>query len=234
MTNLTLRPSDERGIGRADWLDSRFSFSFADYHDPAHMGFRSLRVINEDRVAPEGGFPTHPHRDMEIITYVMDGALAHKDSLGNGAAIRPGEIQRMSAGTGILHSEFNPSKTDPVHLLQIWIMPKARGGAPSYAQQTIDSASVTGKFGLIASGNGRDGSVGIQQDADLWLAKLKKGESAEFKLRKGRGAWAQIARGDVAFEDVQLAAGDGASWQDPGSVTLTARADSEVLLFDLA
>jgi redox-sensitive bicupin YhaK (pirin superfamily) len=235
MTKLTLRPSNERGRGEgADWLDSRFSFSFADYHDPAHMGFRDLRVINEDRVAPASGFPTHPHRDMEIITYVMEGALAHKDSLGNGAMIRPGEIQRMSAGTGILHSEFNPSKTEPVHLLQIWIMPKTRGGAPSYAQQQIEAKTVQGKFGLIASPDSRDGSISMGQDADLWLAKLKKGEKAEFNLRKGRGAWAQIARGAVTLDGTSLKAGDGASWEDAGTVRLTANDDSEVLLFDLA
>jgi redox-sensitive bicupin YhaK (pirin superfamily) len=235
MTKLTLRPSNERGHGDgADWLDSRFSFSFADYHDPSHMGFRDLRVINEDRVAPASGFPTHPHRDMEIITYVMEGALAHKDSLGNGAMIRPGEIQRMSAGTGILHSEFNPSQTEPVHLLQIWIMPKARGGKPSYAQQEINQDAVKGKFGLIASPDGRDGSISMGQDADLWLAKLKKGESVEFNLRKGRGAWAQIARGDLTLDGTKLSSGDGANWESPGPVRLTANDDSEVLLFDLA
>jgi len=211
MTNLKLRPSNERGRGGADWLDSHFSFSFADYYDPAHMGFRSLRVINEDHVAPEGGFPTHPHRDMEIITYVMEGELAHKDSLGNGASIRPGEIQRMSAGTGIQHSEFNPSNATPVHLLQIWITPSHRGGAPSYAQQQIDQKAVTGKFGLIASNDGRDGSISMQQDADLWLAKLAKGQTVEFTLRPKRGAWVQIARGAVTVDAMSLQAGDGAS-----------------------
>ena len=199
MTNLTLRPSSERGVGGSDWLDSRFSFSFADYHDAAHMGFRDLRVINEDYVAPGGGFPAHPHRDMEIITYVMEGALAHKDSTGTAAVIRPGEIQRMSAGSGILHSEFNASQTEKVHLLQIWILPEKKGGAPSYAQQEIHQKAVTGKFGLIASRNGRDSSITMQQDADLWLAKLKKGDKAEFALRAGRGAWAQIARGAVTL-----------------------------------
>src|ERR1700722_19091554 len=208
MKNITLRPSKERGQGGADWLDSRFSFSFADYHDPAHMGFRSLRVINEDRVAAEGGFPMHPHRDMEIITYVMEGELEHKDSLGTGAVIRPGDIQRMSAGTGIVHSEFNPSFGDAVHLLQIWILPAKRGGSPSYEQKKINDASVTGKFGLIASPDGVDGSISLQQDAKLWLAKLKKGESAEFDLKSGRGAWAQIARGAVTLDGKDMDKGD--------------------------
>lgn len=233
MSQLALRPANERGRGQADWLDSRFSFSFADYYDPNHMGFHDLRVINEDRIAPAGGFPMHGHRDMEIITYVMEGALAHKDSIGNGAIIRPGEIQRMSAGNGILHSEFNASDKEPVHLLQIWILPERRGGAPSYAQQTINQDSVRGRFGLIASPDGRDGSISMQQDADLWLAKLSKGQSAEFSLRTGRGAWAQIAHGQVSANDRPLAAGDGASWKDAGTMRFVAQTDSEILLFDL-
>ncbi len=233
MPKLTLRLSDERGRGGADWLDSRFSFSFADYHDPAHMGFHDLRVINEDHVAAGGGFPTHPHRDMEIITYVMEGELAHKDSTGTVATIRPGEIQRMSAGSGIRHSEFNASNTDEVHLLQIWIMPAVEGGAPSYAQKTIDQSSVTGKFGLIASQDGRNGAISLQQDADLWLAKLAKGQTAEFDLRAGRGAWAQIARGAITLDQQPLKAGDAANWETPGLVRFTANEDSEVLLFDL-
>ncbi|MGE3624188.1 MAG: pirin family protein [Bdellovibrionales bacterium] len=233
MQNFILRPSDERGTGGADWLDSKFSFSFADYHDPDHMGFHDLRVINEDVIAPGGGFPMHGHRDMEIITYVMKGALAHKDSLGTGATIRPGEIQRMSAGSGIRHSEFNASDTEPVHLLQIWIMPEKRGGPPSYAQQKIDAAAVTGQFGLIASRDGRDGSISLQQDADLWLAKLAKGQNAAFTLRPGRGAWLQVARGTVAVDGQPLSAGDGAHWDDAGTVKVEAGDDSEVLIFDL-
>lgn len=233
MPTLTLRPSSERGQGGADWLDSRFSFSFAEYHDPKHMGFRDLRVINEDRVALGGGFPTHPHRDMEIITYVMEGALSHKDSTGTAATIRPGEIQRMSAGSGIRHSEFNASDKDGVHLLQIWILPERGGGAPSYAQQTIDQKAVNGKFGLIASRDGRNGSISLQQDADLWLAKLAKGQTAEFNLRAGRGAWAQIARGAVTLDKQALGAGDAASWEDAGTMRFTADKDSEILLFDL-
>jgi quercetin 2,3-dioxygenase len=230
---LTLRPSTQRGKGGADWLDSRFSFSFADYHDPAHMGFRDLRVINEDRVAPASGFPTHPHANMEIITYVMEGALAHKDSTGTSSIIRPGEIQRMSAGSGIRHSEFNASDKDGVHLLQIWILPARDGGKPSYAQQKFDEKAVTGGFGLIASGDGRAGSISLGQDADLWLARLKKDETAEFDLRAERGAWAQITRGALTAGDTRLSAGDGASWEEMGVTRFTASEDSEVLLFDL-
>ncbi len=233
MTAFTLRPANERGRGGAYWLDSHFSFSFGDYHDPEHMGYRDLRVINEDYVAPSGGFPPHPHRDMEIITYVMEGALAHKDSLGTGATIRPGEIQRMSAGTGITHSEFNASDKEQVHLLQIWIMPAQRGGVPSYAQQKINAAAVTGKFGLIASQTGREGSITMQQDADLWLAKLAKGQSAEFTLREGRGAYAQMAKGSATLDGQPLAAGDGVNWDGSGKVRFTAVEDSEILLFDL-
>ncbi len=234
MTNLAIRPSDERGVGGADWLESRFSFSFADYHDPAHMGFRSLRVINEDVIAPSGGFPSHGHRDMEIITYVMEGALSHKDSLGTGATIRPGEIQRMSAGSGIMHSEFNASQSEKVHLLQIWILPEKRGGTPSYAQQTINEDSVSGKFGLIASRDGRDRSISLQQDANLWLAKLTKGQTADFSLAPNRGGWLQIARGAVIVDGQQLEAGDGANWSDTDRVILKATDNSEILIFDLA
>jgi quercetin 2,3-dioxygenase len=230
---LTLRPSSARGRGGADWLDSRFSFSFADYHDPTHMGFRDLRVINEDRVAPASGFLTHPHANMEIITYVMEGELAHKDSTGTSSVIRPGEIQRMSAGSGIRHSEFNASDKNEVHLLQIWILPAREGGKPSYAQQKFDTKAVTGGFGLIASGDGRNGSISLGQDADLWLARLKKGETAEFDLRAGRGAWAQITRGALTAGGSGLSAGDGASWETPGKMHFKADEDSEVLLFDL-
>jgi redox-sensitive bicupin YhaK (pirin superfamily) len=233
MKNFTLRPAKERGRGGAYWLDSAFSFSFGDYHDPQHMGFHDLRVINEDYVAPNSGFPMHPHRDMEIITYVMEGALAHKDSMGNSATIRPGEIQRMSAGSGITHSEFNASETEQVHLLQMWILPDKRGGAPSYAQQAFDATAVTGQFGLIASREGRDGSISMQQDADLWLAKLAKGQSATFTSRDGRGVYAQMARGTATLDNKPFNAGDGAHWEDSGKVTFTAQEDSEILLYDL-
>lgn len=233
MANLSLRPAQERGHGQMDWLDSRFSFSFADYHDPAHMGFRSLRVINDDRIAAGGGFPMHPHRDMEIVTYVIEGALAHKDSLGTGSTIVPGEIQRMSAGSGIVHSEHNAGD-GPLRLLQIWIVPEVAGGAPSYAQKPILAEAVTGHFGVIASKDGCDGSVTIKQDATIWLAKLAKGQTAEFDLKPGRGAWAQMVRGTVALDGRTLTEGDGASWSDSGRVRFEAGTDSEILVFDLA
>lgn len=233
MKNFTLRPSHARGQGGADWLESRFSFSFADYYDPNHMGFHDLRVINEDYVAPKSGFPMHPHRDMEIITYVLEGALAHKDSIGNSAIIRPGEIQRMSAGTGIVHSEFNASDNERVHLLQMWVLPNQRGGAPSYAQQKINLESVTGKFGLIASNTGRDGSISLQQDVDLYVAKLAKGQSASFTLRDGRGAYMQMARGKADVAGHVLSSGDGAHWEDSGNITFSAQEDCEILLYDL-
>jgi hypothetical protein len=232
MAKQTLRLARERGHSQMDWLDSRFSFSFADYYDPAHMGYRSLRVINDDRIAVGGGFPMHPHSDMEIITYVIDGALAHKDSLGTGSTIVPGEIQRMSAGSGITHSEFNAGDK-PLHLLQIWILPKEGGGTPSYAQKTIDPQAVTGRFGLIASPDGRDGSVDIKQDANLWLAKLAKGQGAEFELQPSRGAWAHVVRGVVSLDGQALTAGDAASWSDSGPARFEAAEDSEILLFDL-
>jgi redox-sensitive bicupin YhaK (pirin superfamily) len=233
MKKLTLRPSAERGRNRIEWLDSRFSFSFADYHDPAHMGFRDLRVINDDHIAVGGGFPMHGHRDMEIITYVIEGKLAHKDSIGTGSVIVPGEIQRMSAGGGIMHSEYNAGDT-PLHLLQIWVLPRERGGAPSYAQKTIDAGSVDGRFGLLASPDGSGQSVSIKQDANLWLAKLGKGQAADFNLKPERGAWAQMVRGAVTLDGQALATGDGAHWEEAGSTRFEASEDSEILLFDLA
>jgi quercetin 2,3-dioxygenase len=233
MTKLNLRPSNERGHRRIEWLDSRFSFSFADYHDPAHMGFRSLRVINDDHIAVGGGFPMHPHRDMEIVTYVTEGKLAHKDSLGTGSTIVPGEIQRMSAGEGITHSEFNAGDV-PLHLFQIWIFPSTRGGEPSYAQKTIDKGAVTGKFGLIASPQGGPGAVDIKQDANIWLARLGKGQTAEFDLKPSRGAWAHVVRGTVKLSEQLLSSGDAANWADAGPAQFAATEDSEVLLFDLA
>jgi redox-sensitive bicupin YhaK (pirin superfamily) len=215
-----------------DWLDSRFSFSFANYHDPKHMGFLDLRVINDDHVAVGGGFPMHPHRDMEIITYVIDGKLAHKDSIGTGSTIVPGEIQRMSAGSGIVHSEYNAGDT-PLHLLQIWVMPSVGGGAPSYAQKTIDQASVTGQFGLIASPEGGSGLVTIKQDANMWLAKLSKGQTTDFSLKPSRGAWAHVVHGDVTIDGQKLTTGDAANWIEPGVTQFAANDDSEVLLFDM-
>ena len=233
MSKFTLRPSEQRGQGNHDWLQSRFSFSFADYHDPAQMGFRSLRVINDDTIAEGGGFPMHPHRDMEIVTFVTEGKLAHKDSLGTGSVILPGEIQRMSAGSGIVHSEFNAGD-GPLKLLQIWIIPSSRGGDASYAQKSIDQNSVTGKFGLIASPEGGDGIVDIKQDAKIWLAKLAKGQTTEFDLKPKRGAWAHMVRGKASLDGQALSGGDAANWTDSGPVSFEAAEDSEILLFDMA
>ena len=228
------RKSADRGRTKIDWLDSRHSFSFGDYHDPRQMGFRSLRVINEDRVRPGAGFPTHPHRDMEIITYILEGALEHKDSLGTGSVIRPGEAQQMSAGTGIKHSEFNHSKTDPVHFLQIWIMPAAPGIAPGYEQKTIDDAKSHTGFAPVGTPEGRDQSVKIHQDAALSVAKLERGQTVATNLKKGRHGWVQIARGAVTVNGTALAEGDGAAISDEEKVAIVASSPAEVLFFDLA
>ena len=231
---ITPRRSADRGRTKIDWLDSRHTFSFGDYHDPGQMGFRTLRVINEDRVRPGAGFPTHGHRDMEIITYILEGALEHKDSIGTGSVIRPGEAQRMSAGAGITHSEFNHSKTDPVHFLQIWITPSARAIAPGYEQRTIDDAKARGGFAPVGSPDGRDQSVKIHQDAVLSVAKLERGQTVGTNLKKGRHGWVQVARGEVAVNGIALAQGDGAAISDEEKVTIVADSPAEVLLFDLA
>jgi len=231
---ITTRKSADRGRTKIDWLDSRHTFSFGDYYDKSNMGFRTLRVINEDRVRPGAGFPTHPHRDMEIITYILEGALEHKDSLGTGSVIRPGEAQRMSAGTGITHSEFNHSKTDPVHFLQIWIMPASAGIAPGYEQKTIDDAKAHTGFAPVGSPEGRDQSVKIHQDATLSVAKLERGQTVATNLKKGRHGWIQVARGAVTANGTALAEGDGASISDEEKVTIVANAPAEVLFFDLA
>ena len=231
---ITPRKSADRGRTKIDWLDSRHTFSFGDYHDPGQMGFRTLRVINEDRVRPGAGFPTHGHRDMEIITYILEGALEHKDSIGTGSVIRPGEAQRMSAGAGITHSEFNHSKTDPVHFLQIWITPSARAIAPGYEQRTIDDAKARGGFAPVGSPDGRDQSVKIHQDAVLSVAKLERGQTVGTNLKKGRHGWVQVARGEVAVNGIALAQGDGAAISDEEKVTIVADSPAEVLLFDLA
>ncbi|HLK10757.1 MAG TPA: pirin family protein [Candidatus Binatia bacterium] len=228
---ITVRPADARGRTRLEWLDSRHTFSFGDYHDAGHMGFRALRVINEDRVAPGGGFATHPHRDMEIVTWVLAGALEHRDSLGHGSIIRPGEVQRMTAGTGIAHSEFNPSATEPVHFLQIWILPEAHGLPPSYEQRALPPH--TG-LRLVAARDGRDGAVTIHQDADLHVAVLRGGDAATHRLAPGRHAWVQVARGGVTVGGVALHAGDGAAVRDADAVAIAAEQPAEVLLFDLA
>jgi redox-sensitive bicupin YhaK (pirin superfamily) len=231
---ITPRKSADRGRTKIDWLDSRHSFSFGDYYDPANMGFRTLRVINEDRVVPGAGFPTHPHRDMEIVTYVLEGALEHKDSLGNGSIIRPGEAQRMSAGTGITHSEFNHSRSEPVHFLQIWIVPEKRGIAPGYEQKTIDDAKSHGSFATIASPENGDRSVKIHQDAALSVAKLDRGQTVAANLKRGRHGWVQVARGDVEVNGTSLVQGDGASISDEEKVSIVAKSPAEVLFFDLA
>jgi quercetin 2,3-dioxygenase len=232
---ITLRPSSERGHANHGWLDTYHTFSFDTYHDPAHMGFRALRVINEDRVAAGHGFPTHPHRDMEIITYVLEGALAHKDSMGNGSAIRPGDVQRMSAGTGVRHSEANPSPSEPVHLLQIWILPNQRGLPPSYEQKTFTEQEKLGKLRLIASNDGREGSVTIHQDASVLASLLQPGSTLTYDIEPGRHAWVQAVRGAFTLNGVPLRAGDGAAISDERQLTLNGdrRDGSELLLFDL-
>jgi redox-sensitive bicupin YhaK (pirin superfamily) len=231
---LRIRRSGERGHARHGWLESLHTFSFAGYHDPDQMGFRDLRVINEDRVAPGQGFGAHSHRDMEILTYVLDGALAHRDSLGHGSTIRPGDVQRMSAGTGVTHSEHNASATEPVHFLQIWILPERDGIAPGYEQRHFDEASRRGVLRLIASPDARDGSLRIHQDVDLYAARLAPAQSVELALRPGRHAWVQVARGSVELNGTALAQGDAAAASDESRLALAARAPSELLVFDLA
>ncbi len=230
---ITIRPSNQRGGGDYGWLKTRHTFSFSDYHDPKWMGFRSLRVINEDWVAPNGGFPTHPHRDMEIITYVLSGKLEHKDSLGTGSVILPGDGQRMSAGRGIRHSEANPSSKDPVHLLQIWILPDKQGHEPGYEQKSFSEAEKRGKFRLVASNDGADGSVKINQDAKLFVTLLAPGEEVTQSLEK-RHAWLQVAKGDVELNGKKLQQGDGAAISEETKLTIKANNDAEVLLFELA
>ena len=231
---IKVRHGSQRGTSNHGWLDSKHSFSFADYYDPANMGFRALRVINEDKVTGGNGFGTHSHKDMEIISYVLAGALEHKDSIGTGSVIAPGDVQRMTAGTGVAHSEFNHSKTEPVHFLQIWIVPKTRGLKPSYEQKAVPAAERRGKLKLVASPDGRDGSVTVHQDMTLSSALLEPGERVTFVLAQGRGAWVQLAKGALKIGDVTLSAGDGAQIEDEREVTLEATAPSEVLVFDLA
>ena len=228
-----LRPSGERGHANFGWLDSRHSFSFGHYVDPDFMGFRALRVINEDRVEPGAGFDTHGHRDMEIVSYVLDGALEHKDSIGTGSVIRPGDVQRMTAGSGIRHSEFNHSKTEPVHFLQIWIVPERDGLEPGYEQKAFPPAERQGRLRLLGSRDGREGSLTIHQDVDLYGALLKPGERVVLELRAGRGAWVQVARGSVTANGQPLAAGDGLAVSEAGPIAIEAGDDAEFLLFDL-
>jgi quercetin 2,3-dioxygenase len=230
---VTVRRADDRGHADHGWLDTHHTFSFADYHDPAHMGFRSLRVINEDRVAPGGGFGRHPHRDMEILSVVLDGALAHKDSIGNGSVIRPGEVQRMSAGTGVVHSEHNALPDRPVHFLQIWIVPDRRGHTPGYEQRAFPIEERRGRLRLVASPDGRDGSVTVHQDALVYLGNFDGDEAATVELAAGRHAWIQVARGSVEVGGERLTAGDGAAVSDERSIRLAAGDHAEVLVFDL-
>jgi redox-sensitive bicupin YhaK (pirin superfamily) len=232
---IHLRRASERGRSEFGWLDSRHTFSFGDYQDRAYMGFRSLRVINDDRVAPGGGFPRHPHRDMEIISYVLEGALAHEDSTGGGSVIRAGDLQRMSAGRGIVHSEFNHSKKEPVHFLQIWIMPRERGIAPGYEQRTIAPAEKRGRLRLVATPGGGDGALDVRQDARLYIAALEAGERVEHSLARGRGAWVHVARGAVTVNGQRLEDGDGAAIEDEARIEIAAaEKGGEALLFDLA
>jgi quercetin 2,3-dioxygenase len=233
---IYVRKSEDRGRAEHGWLSARHSFSFADYHDPRFMGFSDLRVINEDRVAGGGGFPTHGHRDMEIVTYILDGALEHKDSMGNAAVIRPGEVQRMTAGTGVRHSEFNASKSDPVHLLQIWIMPERGNLAPGYEQTAFPAAERQGKLRLVASRDGREGSVTIHQDAALYSALLADGETVGLKPAEGRKQWLQVARGAVTVNGNALKQGDAIAMAEEPEITVTGTAkgeNAEILLFDL-
>lgn len=231
---MEFRRSEDRGHANHGWLDSFHSFSFADYHDPAHMGFGALRVINEDRVKPGMGFGTHGHRDMEIVSYVLAGALEHKDSMGNGSVIRPGNVQRMSAGTGVRHSEYNPSSADPAHFLQIWILPGVTGIAPGYEEKTFSEADKRGRLALIASPDGREGSVTIHQDALLFAGLFDGDEAASLALAPGRRAYIHVARGEVTVNGQPLAAGDAAKLTHEPAVRLEGGREAEVLVFDLA
>jgi redox-sensitive bicupin YhaK (pirin superfamily) len=231
---ITIRKAAERGHFDFGWLDTYHTFSFGEYYDPEHMGFRSLRVINEDKVEPGGGFPTHPHRDMEIITYVLAGGLAHKDSMGNGSTIVPGEVQRMSAGRGITHSEFNHSRDEQVHLLQIWLLPDKRGIEPSYEQKFFNDVEKQGQLRLVAAPDGSAGSVTIHQDAWIYAALLKRAETVEYRLPAGRSAWVQVARGAVELNGRRLGQSDGAAVSNESSIKLIGIEPAELLLFDLA
>ena len=230
---IDIRKSEERGHVNHGWLDSHFTFSFADYYDPKHEQFRTLRVLNDDRIAAGAGFPEHPHRDMEIITYVLEGGLAHRDSMGNGSVIRPGDVQYMSAGTGVTHSEFNASKTEPAHLLQIWMLPEKKGLKPVYGQKNFAADEKRGKLRLVASPDGRNGSVTIRQDNELYATVLGAGESVRHQLKPDRHAYVQVARGSVKLNGTELQEGDGAAISAEKAVELTGVQDAEVLLFDL-
>jgi redox-sensitive bicupin YhaK (pirin superfamily) len=231
---IQVRKAAERGHFDHGWLDTYHTFSFGEYYDPAHMGFRSLRVINDDRVDPGQGFGMHGHRDMEIVTYVLEGALQHKDSMGNGSIIKPGELQRMTAGTGVRHSEFNPSDKEGVHLYQIWLLPERKGLEPSYEELALEEEEKRGRFRLVASPNGADGSLTIHQDARLYLATLLPGQKVAHQIERGRAAWLQVLRGTVNVLNNHLVAGDGVAVTDENTIAVQATVASEVLLFDLA
>jgi len=231
---IRIRPAAERGRTEWGWLDSRHTFSFGEYYDPEHEGFRSLRVLNDDRVRPGAGFGTHGHRDMEILSYVLEGALEHKDSAGGGGVIRPGEIQFMRAGTGVTHSEFNHSKVEPVHFLQVWIVPDQRGLKPAYGQLAFDREAAERSFVLLASRDGRQGSVQVHQDADLWMTFIGAGQSREVRLRPGRHAWIHVARGSVSVDGTALGEGDGAAVSGEEGLQFRSQTGAEVLMFDLA
>jgi redox-sensitive bicupin YhaK (pirin superfamily) len=230
---IRVRKASERGHFDHGWLDTHHTFSFSRYYDPRHMGFRALRVINEDRVQPGRGFGTHPHEDMEIVTYVLSGALAHRDSLGTGSTIRPGELQRMTAGTGITHSEFNPSPTESVHLYQIWLLPERDGLEPSYEQKAFPEAERQNRLRLVASPDGQDGSLTIRQDVRLYLGTLDANLEVSYELSPGRHAWVQLLRGGVVLNGLPLSAGDGAAIADEALLSILGESPSEVLLFDL-
>ncbi|MEO6145727.1 MAG: pirin family protein [Sulfuriferula sp.] len=230
---IQIRKAATRGHAQHGWLDSWHTFSFADYYDPEHMGYSVLRVINDDTIAPGAGFPTHAHQDMEIVTYVLEGALEHRDSLGNGDIIRPGDVQRMSAGTGIRHSEFNPSQTEPVRLLQIWLLPQQPGVVPGYEQTRFDPAQLQGRFRVVASPDGREGSVRINQDTLLYAAKLDQGETARMTLAPGRRAYLQVAQGDIELKSFPLHQGDGAEISQEAEIIVSGLNSAEILVFDL-
>jgi redox-sensitive bicupin YhaK (pirin superfamily) len=231
--NIQVRRATDRGHANYGWLDTYHTFSFNTYHDPSQMGFRVLRVINEDRVQPGEGFGTHGHRDMEIISYVLEGELEHRDSMGNGSVLRPGEFQRISAGAGIEHSEFNPSQTDPVHFYQIWLFPGQKGLAPSYEQKTFSDAEKHGKMRVVASPDGQDGSLSINQDARVYLSTLDTDQAVRHDLASGRHAWLQVLRGSVELNGQSLATSDGAAVSNETNLTIRAAQSSEVMLFDL-
>lgn len=231
---LTIRKAEDRGHANHGWLNTYHTFSFANYYEPKHMGFRALRVINEDRVSPGNGFGTHGHKNMEIITYVLEGTLEHKDSIGTGSVIQPGEVQRMSAGTGILHSEFNHSKSESVHFLQIWLLPEKEGLPPSYEQRNFSPAKTPGKLHLVAARDGRENAITVHQDVDLYAAVLEPGDRVSHSLQPQRHAWVQVARGAITLNGLSLDKGDGAAISEETDVVIEATTDAEILLFDLA